>query len=242
MCARTGSRILRAFSGSRSASSSIDLLPFAFERRRRGQNSLGEMFRRVHLGRSGRRHRDAPEGATRSPHSRQNFADGGNSVPQFEPRTTRRAPHSRQNFACAGVLVPTRRALHQSSSRSSLESLPLRRLSFQEECLRKLTLTTDLERSEVLVPGTGRRLRLGFTPQLQLVEILGGDLTLGDAIKEMLAETRWKIGPPNLWHQPPNVMRASSSFKLSRSGGPGDSGTRLPGAKNRSFSAPFDCS
>ena len=36
----------------------------------------------------------------------------------------------------------------QSSSRSSLESLPLRRLSFQEECLRKLTLTTDLERSD----------------------------------------------------------------------------------------------
>src|SRR2546428_5615866 len=133
--------------------------------------------------------------------------------------------------------------LHAPSvgKRSSLESLPLRRLSFQEECLRKLTLATDLERSEVLVPGTGRRLRLGFTPQLKLVEILGGDLTLGDAIKEMLAETRWKIGPPNLWHQPPNVMRASSSFKLSRSEGSDDSVSRLTSEKNRSFSASLDC-
>jgi hypothetical protein len=101
-------------------------------------------------------------------------------------------------------LATVRRAARPEDEEQRLppfvESLPLRRLSFQEECLRKLTLTTDLERSEVLVPGTGRRLRLGFTPQLQLVEILGGDLTIGDAIKEMLAETRWKIGPPNLRH------------------------------------------
>jgi hypothetical protein len=35
-------------------------------------------------------------------------------------------------------------------------------------------------------------------PHLQPVEILGGDLTIGDTIEEMLADTRWKIGPPNL--------------------------------------------
>jgi hypothetical protein len=102
-------------------------------------------------------------------------------------------------------------------------------------------LEHSLERSEVLVPGTGRRLRLGFTPQLQLVEILGGDLTLGDAIKEMLAEIRWKIGPPNLRHQPPNVMRANSSFKRFRSEGSDDSVSRLTSEKNRSFSASLDC-
>jgi hypothetical protein len=33
----------------------------------------------------------------------------------------------------------------------------------------------------------------------------------------MPAETRWKIRPPNLGHQLPNVIRASSSFKRSRS-------------------------
>jgi hypothetical protein len=44
----------------------------------------------------------APEGVTRSPHSRQNFAEGGSSARHFEQLTTRRAPHSRQNFAWAG--------------------------------------------------------------------------------------------------------------------------------------------
>jgi hypothetical protein len=70
---------------------------------------------------------------------------------------------------------------------------------------------------QVLVPRAIRRVRLGFPPQLELVEILGGDQTIGDTIEEMLAETRWKIGPPNPRHQPPNVIRASSSFKRSRS-------------------------
>jgi hypothetical protein len=44
----------------------------------------------------------APEALTRAPHSRQNFADTGSSVPQFEQLITRPAPHSRQDFACAG--------------------------------------------------------------------------------------------------------------------------------------------
>ena len=89
---------------------------------------------------------------------------------------------------------------HASLRGGSLESRPFRRLSFQEEGLRKLTFTTDLERPEVLVPGAVRGLRVGFPPQLQLVEIAGGDLTIGDAIEEMLAQTRWEIGPPNLRH------------------------------------------
>lgn len=41
----------------------------------------------------------APAAETRAPHSRQNFAEGGSSVPQFEQVTARRAPHSRQNLA-----------------------------------------------------------------------------------------------------------------------------------------------
>src|SRR5919109_407545 len=80
-----------------------------------------------------------------------------------------------------------------------------------------------------------------FQTELQLVEILSGDLTLGDAIEEMLAETRWKIGPPNLGHQPPNVIRASSSFKRSRSAESDDSVSRLTSERNRSFSACLAC-
>src|SRR5262249_52686384 len=68
-----------------------------------------------------------------------------------------------------------------------------------------------------------------------------GYLAIGDSIEEMLAETRWKISPPNLWHQPPKVIRASSSFKRSRSAGSEDSVRRLTSEKNRSFSDSFDC-
>jgi hypothetical protein len=82
---------------------------------------------------------------------------------------------------------------------------------------------------------------LGFAPQLEFVEILGGHLTISDPIKQMLAETRWRISPPNLRHQPPNVIRASSSFKGSRSAGSKDSMSRLTSKKNRSFSASLDC-
>jgi hypothetical protein len=36
------------------------------------------------------------------PHSRQNFAFGGNSVPQLEQERAIAVPHSRQNFAPSG--------------------------------------------------------------------------------------------------------------------------------------------
>jgi hypothetical protein len=62
-----------------------------------------------------------------------------------------------------------------------------------------------------------RRLRLSFAPQFQLVEIFWRYLTIRDPIEEMLAENRWKIGPPNFRHQAPNVIRASSSFSCCRS-------------------------
>ncbi len=112
MCARTGSRILRASSGSRSASSSIEPLrsanrtvtcfrspsSAAFAVRIRAARCFGVYA----SGDAGGDAIAAPAGVTRSPHSRQNFADAGSSVRQFEQLTTRRAPHSRQNFACAG--------------------------------------------------------------------------------------------------------------------------------------------
>src|SRR3989442_13046499 len=110
MCARTGSRILRASSGSRSASSSIEPL--------RSANRTVTCFRspssadlavRIRSARwlgvyaSGEADGDtvaAPDGVTRAPHSRQKFAEEGSSVPQFEQLTTRRARTPGTLLAC----------------------------------------------------------------------------------------------------------------------------------------------
>ena len=78
--------------------------------------------------------------------------------------------------------------------------MALRCLSFQEECLGQLAFATNLERLEVLVPGTGRRLRLGLTPQLELVEIFCRYLAICDPIEEVLAKICGKISPPILRH------------------------------------------
>jgi hypothetical protein len=67
-----------------------------------------------------------------------------------------------------------------------LQRLPLRRLALQEEGLGEFTLATDLERPEILVPGTIWCVRFGFAPELELVEVLGGYLAIRDAIKEVL--------------------------------------------------------
>jgi hypothetical protein len=117
-------------------------------------------------------------------------ADGARTPRDRGVLKHRRVPH-----ACRRVrrAAPSRR-------RRLGESLPLGRLSFQEECLWKFAFATNLERPEVFVPGTRRRFRLGFTPLLELVEVFGRYLPIGDSIEEMLAETRWKIGPPNRRH------------------------------------------
>jgi len=57
----------------------------------------------------------------------------------------------------------------------------------------------------------------------------------------MLAQRRWKIGPPNLRHYSPKVIRASSSFKRCRSVASRDSVSRFTSEKKRSFSASLDC-
>src|SRR5712664_1466987 len=96
---------------------------------------------------------------------------------------------------------------------TSLQRLSSCSLPSQEECFWELTFPTDLERSEVLIPRPLRGVWLGFTPQLQLVKILSRYLAICRPIEKMITQTRWKIGPPNLRHYSPNVIRASSSFK-----------------------------
>src|SRR5207253_11479406 len=67
-------------------------------------------------------------------------------------------------------------------------------------------------------------------------------MEIHDQIEEVLTETRWKVGPPNLRHQSPNVIRSSSSFNRWRSPESRDSVSRFTSKKNRSFSLSLDCS
>jgi hypothetical protein len=96
---------------------------------------------------------------------------------------------------------------------SLLESASLRRLTTDEEGLRIFPFTADLEGAEVLEPRPIRSLRVGLPPELQLVEILNGDLAISKPIKEVVAE-RWReVCPLNLRHYSPKVIRASSSLR-----------------------------
>jgi hypothetical protein len=122
-----------------------------------------------------------------------------------------------------------------------LQRLPFGSLPLQEESPGKLSFATNLERSEVFVPRAVGRLRLRFAPQFQLVKVLSPYFALRNPIEEMLTEHRWKIGPPNLRHQSPKVIRASSSFSRCRSTELEDSVSRFTSKKKRSFSASLDC-
>ncbi len=137
---------------------------------------------------------------------------------------------------CAAVKARGRQAL----ATLRLQRLPLCSLPLQEDCLWKLTFATNLERSEVFVPRALRRLRLRFAPQFQRIKVVRRYLPIRDPIEQVLPENRWKIGPPNLRHQSPNVIRASSSFKRCRSAASRDSVSRFTSEKKRSFSASLE--
>ena len=145
---------------------------------------------------------------------------------------------------CTALPEPRNRGARTSHSASPsndrLQRLPFCSLPLQQECLWKLTFATNLERSKVFVPRAVRRVRLRFAPQFQLIEVFGRYLPICDPIEEVLTETWWKIGPPNLRHQSPNVIRASSSFNRCRSAESRDSVSRFTSKRNRSFSASLD--
>jgi len=73
------------------------------------------------------------------------------------PQSIRRVPHV--SVLRAAVLT------FRATRPFPLNHLPLGSLSTQEERLGKLAFTADFERTEILVPKTLRRLRLGFAPQ-----------------------------------------------------------------------------
>jgi hypothetical protein len=124
---------------------------------------------------------------------------------------------------------------HQCFGASGTSGKGCRRLPFQEQGLRKLPFTADLERSEVLV-ASGSDSRHRF----RILEILGGDLTISNAIEEMLAETRWKIGPPNLWHLAAERHARQLFLQALPLGRVGRLGESSDERENRSFSVSLD--
>ncbi|SRR5579871_1591962 len=80
-------------------------------------------------------------------------------------------------------------------------------------------LPTEFDGAEILVPQPVRSFGLGRSPLSWREEILAGDLALGSSFEETISQVRRKVRPLNLWHQPPNVSRASSSLIRFRSAG-----------------------
>src|SRR6185295_7692498 len=93
------------------------------------------------------------------------------------------------------------------------ELLSLRRQSREQEGLRVLPFAADLERTEVFVPLSVRGLGLGLSPQLQLVEVFGRDLSLAQPLEQMVPQRGRQPNPLDLRHHSPKVMRASSSLR-----------------------------
>src|SRR6266496_3928930 len=108
------------------------------------------------------------------------------------------------------------------------------RLATEQEGLRILSLSADLEGAEVLVPGAVGSLRLRLPPELELVQVLGCDLPLSEPFEQVLPQRWWKVFPPDLRHQSPNVRRASSSLSCSCSTRSLDCVSRSASRRNRS--------
>src|SRR5712692_5485800 len=101
-------------------------------------------------------------------------------------------------------------AMPSRSPRQQL--LATSRLAMEQEGLRILPLATDLEGAKVLVPSAFWSFRLRLTPELELIQVLGADLSFAQPFEQVLAQSRWKVLSPYPRHQSPKVRRASSSL------------------------------
>lgn len=73
-------------------------------------------------------------------------------------------------------------------------------LAAQQERFRESALAADLEGAEVLEPGALGSLRLRFSPRLELIEILDGDLPVAESIEQVVAQGRRQARPLDLRH------------------------------------------
>src|SRR6266581_389798 len=124
----------------------------------------------------------------------------------------------------------------KSTAWGGLQLGSLRGLATEEEGLEVFPFAADTERAEVLEPGTLRRLRLGLAPELELIEVLDGDLAISKTIKQVVAKRRRQIRPLNPRHYSPNVIRASSALRRFCSAGFVEWANRLARSKNTFFS------
>src|SRR5437867_880827 len=114
--------------------------------------------------------------------------------------------------------------------------LALRRLSAKQEGLRIPSFAADLERTEILPPEPVRSLRFRLSPPLESIEVLDRDLSLAQAVEQVVAEGGGQVGPLDLRHHSPKVMRASSSLSRFCSAGLDERRSRSASSKNRFFS------
>jgi hypothetical protein len=73
-------------------------------------------------------------------------------------------------------------------------------LTPEKEGFGVLTLAADLEGTEILVPRSVRGHGLGFSPHLELIEVLHRDLAIAEPIEQMVSERGREIRPLDLRH------------------------------------------
>ncbi|MGH9758835.1 MAG: hypothetical protein ACRD4M_13940 [Candidatus Acidiferrales bacterium] len=94
-----------------------------------------------------------------------------------------------------------RRILAQTNAcESPSQFLTLRGLTAKKKRFRILPFAAHFERPKILIPWAFRRIRLGFAPKLQLIQVFGSDLTVPQTVKEMVAQGRRQTSPLNFWH------------------------------------------
>ena len=119
-------------------------------------------------------------------------AERGRLSPVWKPATTFRFAPWRRGFAprLAG------------QNRCSGEFIAHGRLARGEKSLHQLAFTADRHAWKSLEPTAGRNLRFPIQSCRQQTQLVGGDLSLLDAIKQVLQQRGRQTLTPNLRHGP----------------------------------------
>ena len=125
---------------------------------------------------------------------------------------------------------------HSARPRRRLQFLATGRLTTEQEGLRILPSPQILKEPKSLYQALWS-FRLRLTPELELIQVLGADLSFAQPFEQVLAQSRWKVLPPYPRHQSPKVRRASSSLIRSCSAGSLELVSRSASCRNRLRSA-----
>ena len=114
----------------------------------------------------------------------------------------------------------------------SVDSLVSWNLVREEKGFRIFAFATEFERAKIFVPWIFGRVRLGFSPEFQLIKILDRNLALSSSVQEELI-------PFDLRHQLPKIIFPSSPLACFTSAAELALQKRSATSKNRCFSASF---